>query len=168
MNLPRHLKEALTTPMSHTIIVAIDPGVSGGIAWHCKAKTFTSAMPDGDSAIASLIADLSRLEPCAELFIEQPPLFAGKNIPGFAVGKMMQNYGVCYGAAAALGFKIHTVRPPAWQKTHSIGTKGELSTTEWKNKLKNRAAELFPQLSVTLKTADALLILDSALRKAIN
>jgi hypothetical protein len=154
--------------MPNTIIVAIDPGVSGGFAWHCKSKTYCSPMPEGDNAVASLIAGLSRLDACAELYLEQPPLFAGKNIPGFAVGKMMQNYGVCYGAASALGFKIHTVRPPAWQKTHSIGTKGELSTTEWKNKLKNRAAELFPQLTVTLKTADALLILDSALRKAIN
>lgn len=168
MSLPRSLRDALTTPMSHTIIVAIDPGVNGGIAWHVNGKTQCMNMPDTDMGIAGTLTELSGKHPIAELFIELPPLFAGKNIPGSAVGKMMLNYGVCWGAAATLGFKIHAVRPQAWQKTHPIGTKGELSTTEWKNKLKNRAGELFPEITVTLKTADALLILDSALRKAIN
>jgi hypothetical protein len=103
-----------------------------------------------------------------EIFIELPPLFAGRNIPGSAIGKLMLNYGVCYGASAALGFKIHPVRPPIWQKAHTRGTKGELTTTQWKNKLKARAAELFPDLPVTLATADALLVLDAGLRGAIN
>lgn len=36
------------------------------------------------------------------------------------------------------------------------------SKTAWKNKLKEEAQRRFPQLDITLKTADALLILDYA------
>ena len=73
-----------------------------------------------------------------------------------------------YGAAVCLGWKMHRVRPAIWQKAHTCGTKGERSTTEWKNVLKARAAELFPTVDVTLWNADALLILDAAKRGAIN
>jgi hypothetical protein len=125
-------------------------------------------MPPTDFDTCSLLADLSKQSNIVELYIELPPLFAGRNIPGSAIGKLMLNYGVCYGAAVALGFKIHPVRPPIWQKAHPVGTKGEQTTTVWKNKLKARASELFPDLPVTLATADALLILDAALRGAIN
>ncbi len=90
------------------------------------------------------------------------------NIPGSAIGKLMWNTGVLYGAAVTLGWKMHRVRPAIWQKAHTCGTKGDLTTTAWKNKLKARAAELFPTVDVTLWNADALLILDAARRGAIN
>ena len=67
-----------------------------------------------------------------------------------------------------MGWKVHRIRPAIWMKAHSVGTKGERSTTEWKNVLKSRAAELFPSVDVTLWNADALLILDAAKRGAIN
>jgi hypothetical protein len=35
---------------------------------------------------------------------------------------------------------------------------------EWKRKLKEEAQRLFPNMDVTLKTADALLILEYAIR----
>jgi hypothetical protein len=154
--------------MSGILTIAIDPGVNGGVAWHYNGKTTALRMPPTDFDTCQLLANLSKGQDLVELFIELPPLFAGRNIPGSAIGKMMLNYGICYGAAVALGFKIHPVRPPIWQKAHPVGTKGELSTTEWKNKLKARAAELYPDNHVTLATADALLILDAGLRRAIN
>lgn len=154
--------------MSDILIIAIDPGVNGGICWRNDGRVTAMRMPPTDFAIVELLVSVSKKAPIVELFIELPPLYAGRNIPGSAIGKMMMNYGVCYGAAVALGFKIHPVRPPIWQKAHPIGTKGEQSSTQWKNKLKARASELYPDLPVTLATADALLILDAGLRKAIN
>jgi len=154
--------------MSDTIFIAIDPGVNGGICWRVAGKTTAMRMPPTDFDTANLLVDLSKKAPIATIYIELPPLFAGKNIPGSAIGKLMLNYGVCYGAAVASGMKIHPVRPPMWQKAHPVGTKGEQTTTQWKNKLKARACELFPDLPVTLATADALLILDAGLRGAIN
>ena len=88
----------------------------------------------------------------------------------YPIGKLMWNTGVLYGAAVACGWEVHRVRPAIWQKAHPVGTKGDLSTTAWKNKLKARAGELYgsvPGIKVTLANADALLILDAAMRGAI-
>lgn len=154
--------------MNDILTIAIDPGVNGGVVWNHQGRTTAMRMPPTDFDTCALLADLSKRSGIVILYIELPPLFAGRNIPGSAIGKLMLNYGVCYGAAVALGFKIHPVRPPIWQKAHPVGTKGEQTTTVWKNKLKARASELFPDLPVTLATADALLILDAGLRGAIN
>ena len=154
--------------MNDFITIAIDPGVNGGIVWRKAGKTFAVRMPPNDFSTVELLVSLRDPAFIIEIFIELPPLYCGKNIPGSAIGKLMGNYGVIYGASVALGFKVHPVRPPIWQKAHPVGTKGELTTTQWKNKLKARASELYPDLPVTLATADALLILDAAIRGAIN
>ena len=157
--------------MAH-LIVAIDPGVNGGIVWSADGDPVEACkMPATDIEVCQLLADLSCKAKDVELFLEEPPLFAGKNIPGSAIGKLMWNTGVLYGAAVACGWEVHRVRPAIWQKAHPVGTKGDLTTTAWKNKLKARAGELYgsvPGLKVTLANADALLILDAARRGAIN
>lgn len=150
------------------LIVAVDPGVSGGVAWTDGQSVETCPMPSSDSDVAHLMAELSCKAKEVSLFLEEPPLYAGKNIPGSAIGKLMWNTGVLYGAAIVMGFKVHRVRPAIWMKAHPVGTKGEQTTSQWKARLKNRAQELFPTCDVTLKTADALLILDAARRGAIN
>ena len=71
-----------------------------------------------------------------------------------------RNYGFIEGVIQTLGIKLHSVRPQVWMKGMGLGTKGKLSKTEWKNKLKAEAQRLFPSESVTLDTADALLILE--------
>ena len=154
--------------MTEILTIAIDPGVNGGIAWRKNGKVFAVHMLENEFASIEFLKEISGHTPIVEMFIELPPLFVGKNIPGFAVGKMMMNYGALYGASVALAFKVHPVRPPIWQKAHPVGTKGGMTNTQWKNKLKARASELFPDQKVTLATADALLILDAALRNAIN
>jgi len=64
-----------------------------------------------------------------------------------------------------------TIRPQDWQA--AIGMKklkGE-QVTAWKNRLKEKAQELFPSLKITKATADAILIaevcrrLNQSLRK---
>ena len=154
---------------SELLIVAVDPGVNGGVAWRWQGKTYAVKMPPTDFDCVAFLATFAEQSAWVELYLEEPPLFAGKNIPGSAIGKLMFNTGVLYGAAIALQFKVHRVRPAIWMKTHPVGTKGELTTTEWKNKLKAKAAELYPDgVPVTLWSADALLILDAAVRRAIN
>jgi hypothetical protein len=151
------------------LIVAIDPGVNGGIALLDRDGVVTvQKMPGTDIDVVSFLVEVSNTAKEVDCYLEEPPLYAGKNIPGSAIGKLMWNTGVLYGAAVCLGWKMHRVRPAIWQKAHTCGTKGELSSTAWKNKLKARAAELFPTVDVTLWNADALLILDAAKRGAIN
>ena len=151
------------------LIVAIDPGVNGGLPLLDREGVVTvQKMPRTDIDVVSFLVEVSNTAKEVDCYLEEPPLYAGKNIPGSAIGKLMWNTGVLYGAAVTLGWKMHRVRPAIWQKAHTCGTKGELSSTAWKNKLKARAAELFPTVDVTLWNADALLILDAARRGAIN
>jgi len=151
------------------LIVAIDPGVNGGLALLDREGVVTvQKMPGTDIDVVSFLVEVSNTAKEVDCYLEEPPLYAGRNIPGSAIGKLMWNTGVLYGAAVCLGWKMHRVRPAIWQKAHTCGTKGELSSTAWKNKLKARAAELFPTVDVTLWNADALLILDAAKRGAIN
>lgn len=56
-----------------------------------------------------------------------------------------------------------TVTPQIWQKALQLGTKGDDSTTIWKNKLRAKAQQLFPYIkSITLAISDALLICEYA------
>ena len=75
---------------------------------------------------------------------------------GFSFG---ENFGMLKGAIQAFGMPLHMVRPPVWQKALSLGAKKDWDK-QWKNHLKETAKRLFPNCDgITLKTADALLIL---------
>ena len=151
------------------LIVAIDPGVNGGLALLDRDGVVTvQKMPETSVDVVSFLVEVSNTAKEVDCYLEEPPLYTGRNIPGSAIGKLQFNTGVLYGAAVCLGWKMHRIRPAIWQKAHTCGTKGDLSSTAWKNKLKARAAELFPTVDVTLWNADALLILDAAKRGAIN
>jgi len=156
--------------MNKPLLVAVDPGVSGAIVtYHDNLGLESYNMPGTDWEVCKLVADISTKANKVVLYLEEPPLYTGRNIPGSAIGKLQFNTGVLYGAAVACGWEVHRVRPAIWQKAHPVGTKGDLTTTAWKNKLKARAGELFgSELKVTLANADALLILDAAKRGAIN
>lgn len=150
------------------LMIACDPGASGGFAWTDGESFDCTAMPPTDVDVIELLAHLSTKAKDVSMFLEQPPPFAGKLIPSSASFKLGNNHGIVLGASLACGFKLHRVRPQAWMSAHPVGTKGDRTTSQWKNVLKGRAQELFPTCSVTLKTADALLILDAAIRGAIN
>ncbi len=158
--------------MNKPLLVAVDPGVSGAIVtYHDNLGLESYNMPGTDWEVCKLVAEITTKANKVVLYLEEPPLYTGRNIPGAAIGKLQFNTGVLYGAAVACGWEVHRVRPAIWQKAHPVGTKGDLSTTAWKNKLKARAGELYgsvPGLKVTLANADALLILDAAMRGAIN
>jgi hypothetical protein len=162
------MPEDLRPATNEFIRVAVDPGANGGVVWNEAGKIHAVRMPPTDFDVVDLLVRIGCKSALVELYVEEPPLFTGAKIPGSAVGKMMFNFGIIYGAAIALGWKVHRVRPQAWQKAHPVGTKGERSTTQWKNVLKARAAELYPDHSVTLATSDALLIYNAAARGAIN
>lgn len=154
--------------MAH-LIVCIDPGQSGGICWSVDGEPVTcEKMPDTDIEVCQLIADLSSKAKDVELFLEEPSVAGyGPLIPASAIARLAQNYGMIYGAAVAMGFIIHRVKPQAWQAAHSLGKKKDHGKG-WKAHLRARAQELFPTQSVTLWSADALLIFDAATRRAIN
>jgi hypothetical protein len=83
----------------------------------------------------------------------------------------MFNFGKGVGHLEAItymqGLEMRQVMPQKWQKALSLGNSNGMSKTEWKNKLKERAQQLYPKVTVTLATADALLIYHAAHRGLI-
>ena len=147
------------------VIIAIDPGLSGGVAVNAFGKTVCHAMPATQGDVLELIRDIKRTADIegaeCECVLEEVSGFAGKAQPGSAMFRFGESYGFIKGAVQALGIKLVLVRPQVWQKSFGLGTAASCaSKSEWKNKLKAEAQRRFPQLNVTLKTADALLIIE--------
>lgn len=158
-------------------ILAIDPGVSGGMAVSRFGKTECWPMPETQGDLLALVRDIrtAAATEASELVcvLEQVSGFAGKAQPGSAMFRFGEHFGFIKGVIQTLGIRLVLVRPQVWQKGFGLGTASACaSKTEWKNKLKAEAQRRFPHLTVTLKTADALLILEYALgvgaRLAIN
>lgn len=148
-----------------TTILAIDPGASGGLAFGSAGKPpALVAMPDTLHDLVEVIRDAQ----CDHAFLELVGGFIGKNQPGSAMFNFGTNYGQIQGVLAALGVPFTLVRPQAWQKALSLGTSTGMSKTEWKNKLKAKAQQLYPSTKITLSTADACLIWHAAKTKTIH
>ncbi len=100
--------------------------------------------------------------------LEEVGGFAGKAQPGSAMFRFGEHFGFIKGVIQALEVRLVLVRPQVWQKGFGLGTASACaSKSEWKNKLKAEAQRRFPQLNVTLKTADALLILEHSISAGI-
>lgn len=153
-------------------IIAIDPGASGGLAVRdFKGDVSTWPMCETDGDLRQLLGEInsaSKIEAveCVAV-IEDLVKFAGKGQAGASAIVYGRNHGFIEGVLAGLGIRIERVRCQKWQKELGLGTRGELSKTEWKNKAKAMAQRLYPALNgaITLKTADALLILEWAIRR---
>ena len=52
---------------SDLLIVAIDPGVNGGVAWRWQGKTYAVKMPPTDFDCVALLASLAELTTWVEL-----------------------------------------------------------------------------------------------------
>ncbi len=158
-----------------TSYIAIDPGVNGGIAWDGAALASCIGMPGSDTETAEEIERLAemddvlrRIRPGIKCIIEDVPKFVGRALPGSTIFPLAFNCGLVRGIAVSLRMPVILVRPQDWQKHFRLGTKGDTSgTTEWKNKLKAEAQRRYPHLKVTLKTADALLLLAYAQEKQL-
>ncbi|HVU07826.1 MAG TPA: hypothetical protein VHG89_04705 [Verrucomicrobiae bacterium] len=141
-------------------IIAIDPGADGGLAWSKFGHAYCCRMP---ATLGDLVAALRALYAAGyqTAVVEKVVGF----IPGGGAGAMFsfgQNFGQIQGALQGLLFRVIEVRPQEWQKALQLGDKGSQSQGQWKNKLKAEAQRRFPEIEVTLKTADALLLLDYA------
>ena len=139
------------------MIVAIDPGAHGGIA-HYADQALAYNMPESEGDLLESLRQYAG----ATVYLEDLVKFTGTNMPGSSMAKYASNWGFLKGALMALNCRIVLISPQKWQKALGLGTSKGLSKTEWKNKLKERAAQLYPECKVTLNTADALLILEYA------
>lgn len=139
-------------------LIAIDPGKNGGIAVYSVDKDKLLEVVKMPDTPQDLLSFLSKYQVNSKCYLEKVG-----GLPGMG-GSSMFNFGKGFGhlEMALLCRRIPTmeVTPQKWQKALQLGTKGNKSNTEWKNKLKARAQQLFPNVPMTLAVADALLILE--------
>lgn len=147
------------------IIIGIDPGEKGGIAILKDGKFKTYNMPLEYPDIYDLLFEIKEEYGNDDVVIVMENV--GHGIPGQsskATASFARHNGHLEMALYALCFRTVKVTPQKWQKffSNSIGTPptGPKAKTEWKNKLKSLAKQMYPDAKPTLNTADAILLAD--------
>lgn len=140
-------------------IIGIDPGSLGGIAVLDESHKVVEVinMPETPMDILNFLRKYEPSETVA--YLED----VGKGLPGqssSATAKFARHNGHLEMALLALGISTVKATPQKWEKMYQLGKSSSYSKTEWKNRLKAKAQELFPNLGkkVTLRTCDALLL----------
>ena len=163
-------------------IIAIDPGSNGGIAFKDELSHAVYPMPETRRDTINLLRGIVQTMPADYVaYIEKINGFipmAGASMM-FEFGKNVERVGCIL---ETLGVPIIEVQPKVWQEFLHLGKSGRVKDApdatpdgkkatkafnarakkEWKGKLKAEAQRRFPTCNVTLKTADALLILEYA------
>jgi hypothetical protein len=142
-------------------ILAIDPGLSGGLAYRGPAGIILDSMPGTDQDVCILV--MNRLHISDVVYIEKVGGYiGGKGAPGSAMFNFGRNVGFLHGLIASTKTRVIEVPPQRWQKTIGAGT-SKTHGKGWKGHLKGLAQQRQPNLHITLKTADAVLILEHAM-----
>lgn len=144
------------------VIVAIDPGASGGIAIQNIAIRCLP-MPKAMTDLIDILRDIAEEDKDALVVMENVPKFvAGMQTSASAMATLHANVGYIRGVIDTLGLRLKEVKPKQWQSAVDAGEKKNYGK-KWKSHLKDLALRRYPYLgkSVTLKTADALLILSA-------
>lgn len=170
------------------MIIAVDPGVNGAIAWtRPDGHTTVTKMPETRGDTIDVFKQIQSLHTIAGseaplvCFHEKVANYveAGGASQMMQFGRMAER---CACIAETLGIPVIEIAPKAWQKLLGLGAserkrapKGATpeerkaiqaanskAKRDWKNKLKAEAQRRYPDLKVTLVNADALLILAAA------
>lgn len=175
-------------------LIAIDPGASGGIATLTNGVVEALAMPETPTDVYEMLAGVvvkshntNGGQPFRAYMEKVGGFTGGAGQPGSAMFNFGRSVGIVEGILIGLQIPFELITPQRWQKSFQLGTRGTVrppagfvaleerkriqkinadAKRDWKNKLKEHAQRLFPHISVTLKTADALLILEYA--RALN
>jgi len=153
-------------------LITIDPGASGGIAVFTRNGVQAVKMPKSVAEMNDYFQYINNTYENVVVFIEKVQAYISDDAePGkkFAINKMLANYQQILTVVKLCGFRYVEVYPISWQTTMGLKIKGEDETkTERKNRYKDFAQNIFPELKVTLQTSDALCLIQFALLKIEN
>ena len=142
--------------MNH-LYVGVDPGVNGGIALVNRAGkvVVVSKMHFTPQEVALFFREWKdSIKIC---LLERVGVMPGQGVS--SSGKFMKNYGLLQGILYALEIPFVQMQPHRWQQALKIVKRDNTKPQSvHKNKLKRKAERLFPEETITLKTADALLL----------
>ena len=151
-----------------TVIIGIDPGKSGGIAWAWFGTADVHAvaikMPATEKDISDTFSELADVN--AHAYIEKVGAMPGQGVTSmFSFGR---NYGFLRGCLIAHGIPFDDVTPQKWLGSFGLKRKKNETGTAWKNRQKGHAQQLFPGLAITHATANALQIMEYGRRLRIK
>ena len=143
--------------------IGIDPGQSGGLA-NLNENNEVVKMPATEKDIWEWFNE-NKYNSFA--VIERVHSMPGQGVAStFKFGK---GYGGLRMALIAAQIPFEEVAPRTWQKSFGISPRAKTeSKTEFKNRLKAKAQQLFPMIKITLSICDALLIAEFNRRKQKN
>jgi hypothetical protein len=162
--------------MIYDIVMGVDVGVNGGIAWTPTdvskpvEKAVIESMPKEDAEIAELFKDVLSGADNPVAYVEQVTGYVpNRPQPASRSFKLGYNAGLCVGVLHTLGVNVVMVRPQEWQK--GLGFQFEKGTgySTRKSAFYHSSKLKFPHLAkkITMKTADALHILDYGLHQLL-
>jgi hypothetical protein len=144
--------------MSKRYFIGCDPGQSGGfvVLDHDQNVISVFKTPDNRVDFVDKMMDLKNLD--GQIFlikerVHSQPKNGGKS--NFTFG---YNIGVLETCLTVAKIPFQDVTPQTWMKMYMMKKEKEEAHTAWKNRLKAKAQELFPDQKVTLWNADAFLI----------
>jgi len=148
------------------VYIGIDPGFkNGGIAVFGKTIDIYK-MPEEFPDIYDLFLEIKEKYKSDEIIAVLENV--GHGIPGQsskATASFARHNGHLEMALYALNIRTVKVTPQKWQKYFSnslgaIAKEKDMGKTEWKNKLKSLAKQMYPDVKTTLYSADAILLAD--------
>lgn len=153
-------------------VIGIDPGSKGGIAVLDMDGNvmFVGKMPETPQDILDCLRKFAG----TELFGSEAVCYlekVGTGMPGQsskATATFARHCGHLEMALLALGIKTNDITPNKWEKSYQLGKSSDYSKTEWKNKLKAKAQQLFPKERVTLAICDALLLAEYGRKQEVK
>jgi len=75
-----------------------------------------------------------------------------------STGKQMKHYGTMLGLLIANGIPYQDPVPRSWMKLYGMQKDPNETKTQWKNRLKTKAQQLYPDIKIVNANADAILI----------
>jgi hypothetical protein len=144
----------------HHTFIGIDPGKSGGIAilrsYTKRIELYRMPATEADLYEALDVDKSMGDQPTAVVELINPSIYGTSKSSN---SKLYGNYMSIRMALTALHIPFTAVTAQKWHRSLGIAPRKKTETqTQWKSRLKAKAQQLFPQETVTLATADALLI----------
>ena len=141
--------------MDNRVFIGIDPGKMGGVAFIYNNNYHVVQCPNTVAEMANELILLNDMAPDISKYavIESVHSFPGNS--GRSMFTFGQGYGQWLGILATLKIPYIQVTPHKWMKHYGSQPKPK---KDRKNHLKHLAQQRFPDVKITLATADAMLL----------
>jgi len=141
--------------------IGVDPGASGGLCLIYQDKYSLVSLVPMPPTVRDIWNWFDRINLHFDCFavLEKVQGYIGTAHPGTAMFKFGASFGMLQMALTAAGVPYEEVTPQKWQRGLGIPHRRKEETKgQFKNRLKAHAQRLYPNLPVTLKTCDCLLV----------